>query len=112
VNIDYLRPVAANSHGDDRLRLVGERGVVEVRGGKAYVIDDSGTRELPLPPAGNIFTDYMNMLKGRLNDAPGFEDAYRVTEVALLARLSADEDKICYFNDKNDPARPHEKIVH
>ena len=39
VTADVLRPAAAPSHGDDRIRLVGSEGILEVRGGAVTVID-------------------------------------------------------------------------
>ncbi len=34
VHADFLRPASAQTHGDDRLRLAGSRGLVEVRAGR------------------------------------------------------------------------------
>ncbi len=38
VHADFLRPPGAPTHGDDRLRIVGGRGVVEVRDGRCTLI--------------------------------------------------------------------------
>ncbi len=40
VHADFLRPVAAPSHGDDRLRLAGTQGVVEVRDNACTLITE------------------------------------------------------------------------
>ncbi|HEV7302106.1 MAG TPA: Gfo/Idh/MocA family oxidoreductase [Tepidisphaeraceae bacterium] len=37
VHADFLRPAAAASHGDDRLRIVGDHGVVEIIGGRCWL---------------------------------------------------------------------------
>ena len=42
VHADFLRPASAPSHGDDRLRIAGTRGVVEVRSGRCVLIGDEG----------------------------------------------------------------------
>src|SRR5690554_6495597 len=34
VRLDYLRPEAAGSHGDDRVRVAGSDGIVEYQGGR------------------------------------------------------------------------------
>ena len=39
VSADVMRPAAAPTHDDDRLRVVGSEGVLEVRGGRVFVID-------------------------------------------------------------------------
>ena len=38
VHADYLRPDGAASHGDDRLRIAGSRGVIEVRDGRCRLL--------------------------------------------------------------------------
>ena len=98
-SIDYLRPDSAESHGDDRMRVAGTRGVLEVRGQKAYLINNEheGTYELPLSPAGSLFADFYRRIKDGADSGPNFDDAFAVTEAALMARLSADEGRICYF---------------
>ena len=40
VHADFCRPAAAATHGDDRLRVAGSRGVVEVRDGRCVLITD------------------------------------------------------------------------
>ena len=42
VHADFLRPASAPSHGDDRLRIAGSLGVVEVRAGRCVLIGDEG----------------------------------------------------------------------
>ena len=57
-NIDYLRPNGASSHGDDRLRVVGTLGQVEVIGETVRLIDASGERvldPLSVPPMLDAF---------------------------------------------------------
>ena len=40
VHADYLRPAKAATHGDDRLRIAGSRGVVEVRDGRCRLVTE------------------------------------------------------------------------
>jgi predicted dehydrogenase len=63
LSMDYHRPDSANSHGDDRLRVVGTKGILEYRladglmllseGGKA--LEKPALRRPPLP----LFVDFL-----------------------------------------------------
>lgn len=97
-SVDYLRPSMAPTHGDDRIRVVGTKGVLEVADGKIMLIDGHGKREIPVPtPEKKIFSDFVNRLLHDsdclLNDAETFE----VTRACLLARESADTGTIQSF---------------
>ncbi len=46
VHADFLRPAGAPSHGDDRLRIAGTLGVVEVRGGRCLLIGEQGESDI------------------------------------------------------------------
>ncbi|MFO7154433.1 MAG: Gfo/Idh/MocA family oxidoreductase [Caldicoprobacter oshimai] len=99
VSIDYLRPKQAPTHDDDRLRLVGTRGVLEVRNGKVYLINDDidGIREVPLLPKQNIFIDFLRQIRGEGECLVTAHDSFYVTEACLKARQSADEGKVIRF---------------
>jgi predicted dehydrogenase len=95
-NLDYLRPEAAPTHGDDRLRIAGSEGVVEVMGaeGRAFVI--TPTREpydLELPGRIDFFGDYLAELRGEGEHLISQDDAFRLTEVCLKARNTAGTGK-------------------
>ncbi|MBR2344724.1 MAG: Gfo/Idh/MocA family oxidoreductase [Lentisphaeria bacterium] len=96
--IDYLRPAAASTHGDDRVRIAGTSGVLEVRGGKIYLINGDGEQEIVPPPADrDVFSDFiLELTTGRpalVTDAQTFALTYAV----LLARESADRGKTLEF---------------
>ncbi len=58
--LDYCRPAAAPTHGDDRLRLAGNKGVLESIEGKVTLITtEEGPRELPLPEPFPFFDDFL-----------------------------------------------------
>jgi predicted dehydrogenase len=44
VHADFCRPAAAPTHGDDRIRVAGSRGVVEVRDGRCVLV----THDVPM----------------------------------------------------------------
>ena len=97
VTLDLLRPAAAPSHDDDRLRVAGTDGVLEVRGGQVYLIDKDGERTLELKEKKNIFDDYIDCLLGRPNQTVSAEDTFYITEACIRARMSADENKAIKF---------------
>lgn len=99
VNIDYLRPEEAPSHGDDRIRVAGTEGVIEVRDNKVFLINDeiSGVRELPLTANREIFADFLAHIRGEGECLLSAEDSFRAAEASLKARQSADENHVIEF---------------
>ena len=88
--LDYCRPAGAPTHGDDRLRVAGDRGVIEARDDRVTLITHGeGPRELPLPPAVNFFANYVEALKKHREPFIPFADCVRITEVVLRAREAA-----------------------
>jgi predicted dehydrogenase len=98
-SIDYLRPAAAPSHDDDRLRIAGTEGVIEVRNGCVYLINgkQNGVQELPLMPAEQIFADFVRQVEQGVPCRVSAEDSFIVTEACLKARQSADERRPVFF---------------
>ena len=94
VSADVMRPAAAPTHDDDRLRLVGSMGVLEVRGGCVFVIDEDGERELALVnPENELFEEMVLEMQGKLKCRVTAEDSFFATRVALTARDSQDAGK-------------------
>lgn len=98
-SIDYLNPDAAPAHGDDRLRLAGTLGTVEVYdfGSKARLITkDEPPKELELPeenPHG-FLRDFILRIKEGQDVGVSAEDSFWLTEVSIKARISADEGRV------------------
>jgi len=100
VSIDYLRPNQAPSHGDDRIRIVGSQGVLEVREGSVFLTggnEISGVRQLELLPERNIFRDFMEQIRGKGRCLMSAEESIYVSEACIKARISADENKVVLF---------------
>jgi predicted dehydrogenase len=99
MSFDFLRPAGAPTHGDDRLRLLGDRGALEIRDENSLeLITAEGRREMPLdrPPWGP-FADFARAV---LDPAHGCliaaAEAIRVTEIALKTRDAADSgQRVC-----------------
>jgi predicted dehydrogenase len=106
VSIDYLRPSTAGGHDDDRIRIVGTEGIIEVRDRKLYLTNKftSGTEEITFTDSEtdgkNIFSDFMAQVRGEKKCLISAEDSFYVTEAALLARTSADEKKEIRFQTR------------
>lgn len=98
VCLDYLRLQQAPSHSDDRIRIAGTEGVLEVREGRVLLINsrEQGIRELPLLPKEDIFAEFMRQLDAE-EGRTSAEDAFAVTEACLKARQSADEGRLLHF---------------
>ncbi|HSD38367.1 MAG TPA: Gfo/Idh/MocA family oxidoreductase [Rhodocyclaceae bacterium] len=99
VSIDYLRPATANSHDDDRIRIVGTEGVLEVREKNVLLIDGKteGVQVLDLPPEKSIFTQFIDEVCGSGKCMISADDAFAITRASLLARQSADAGKLISF---------------
>ncbi|MFA6931085.1 MAG: gfo/Idh/MocA family oxidoreductase, partial [Lentisphaeria bacterium] len=96
--IDYLRPASAATHGDDRIRIAGTQGVIEVINGRLLLIDANGSRELQvLPPERELFSDYVTELLTSRHALVDDADTIKLARAVLLARESADTCKtICF----------------
>lgn len=95
LTFDYFRPAKATSHGDDRLRVVGLEGIVEVRlTDKTFcelTTNAQSPRQLPLPESNvNLFVDFVTAVRGGKPHILSPADPFRATEVAIKARQSAD----------------------
>jgi len=99
VRFDYLRPKAEGSsrrHGDDRLRIAGSAGIVEVveEGTAVRLMTPTEVEELPLPPGIDMVASFVQSVRGEGECIVTAEDSFRMTEVALRARQAADEGRI------------------
>jgi predicted dehydrogenase len=99
-SLDFLRPSTAPTHGDDRVRVMGTDGAIEVRGGKVYLInaETEGEAELPIACDRQIFQDFVEHIEGKTTAILTPEDVFAVTEACLLARQSADEGHVIAFD--------------
>lgn len=97
LTIDFLRPAAAPTHGDTRLRIAGADGVIEVKDLEARVeliTASEGPREIPAAKGYNLFSDFLDSIDGRKKHAIAPEEIFRVTEILLAALEAADRGKM------------------
>ncbi|MCE5251454.1 Gfo/Idh/MocA family oxidoreductase [bacterium] len=97
INMDYLRPETAPTHGDDRLRVIGSEGVVEIKdlATRVELITTSQKPyDIPLPERKSFFADFIAELRGQGKHVIAPEEPFEMTRVSLLARQAADENAI------------------
>ncbi len=102
VTLDYLRPATSPSHGDERLRIAGSRGVVEtalVEHKVTLTTADKRPRTLALTPQTDIFTQFARSLRGESPPPLTLEEACRITEIAIKAQQSADTGRVVSLRD-------------
>jgi predicted dehydrogenase len=101
VTIDYLRPAPAPTHGDDRVRVVGTRGVVEgyVAEKRATMISEDKAFHQLAPVTQDMVTVFLRSLSKKVPPPMSTYDAFRITEIALSAQLAADTGRTISLRD-------------
>jgi len=99
ITFDYLRPKAPGTqrrHGDDRLRIAGSEAIVEVvdEGARAILLTPTTQEELPLPPPRDLFAEFVASIREGTPCLVSPQESFRITEVALQARQSADTGRL------------------
>ncbi len=91
VHADFLRPPTAPTHGDDRLRIAGSKGVVEVRAGRCLFIGADGesdvTDTVSVQP---IHLELVAAIRDDKRDLYSTEHSLEISGVMLHARDAAD----------------------
>jgi len=93
---DYLRPASAPTHGDDRLRVAGTEGVLEVieNDGKVILYSGKGqSGQLTLPPPIDVLDDFLESLRGKKEPLIPAQEAFSITRICLKAQEAADAGK-------------------
>lgn len=98
LSLDFLRPKGAPSHGDDWLRLVGSRGVIEAylaRNTCTLITENQAPVDLPLPEPVNFFAGLVRTLRDNPKSLSETTlSAFHLTRVCLCARDSADRQQV------------------
>ncbi len=93
MTLDFLRPLSAPTHGDDRLRVAGSHGVAEVRGSQGFgeiITPDGGVEAIEPLADGNLFSDFLDAVDGKGEHVISAGEAFRVTEILIAALAAAD----------------------
>jgi predicted dehydrogenase len=98
--LDYLRPKSAPTHSDDRLRVAGTKGVIEVNEGDDAVklITQEKTALIPFGETENLFVEFAKYIQGGPPPRITAEDCFYITEVALRAREAAETASMVTLN--------------
>ena len=88
--IDYLRPQSAPTHGDDRVRVAGTDGVIEVAGGEVKLINADGEKILPLEKAPGLFYNFIRSIRYGEACWTNAAETFELTRACLAARNFAD----------------------
>jgi predicted dehydrogenase len=97
LHMDYLRPAQAPSHGDDRLRIAGTKGIVEYQesSGLTLVTEEKAPAHLtPVPAPQPAFIDYLLATYAGKTPWLSLADIYRVNEIALAAHEAATRGRV------------------
>ena len=92
---DYLRPAKSPTHGDDRLRVVGAAGIVEVRDGRCWLATNDAEqieitdRAAPAPSCAELLA----AVRGESTDIYSTAHSLEMAAVLLHARDAADAQK-------------------
>jgi predicted dehydrogenase len=96
LRMDYLRPDTATTHGDDRLRLGGTKGVAEYMAATGVTLMRAGAAPTvikDLPPRGSVFIDYLESTYLGKKPSLALKDIYAVNEVTLAAHEASEAGK-------------------
>jgi predicted dehydrogenase len=101
LRMDYFRPETASTHGDDRLRLAGTKGVAEYMGSTGVTLVTNGEKQrtlTELPPEGSLFIDYLQATYNGKAPTLTTSDIWRVNEITLAAHQAAETGKTVKCN--------------
>ena len=95
IQADYLRLPQAPTHGDDRIRIVGTRGTVEVRRERVLLTNAAHPEgaEVPLADGGLLFADFLEAAAGRTDLRIDTESSLYGTLAALKLTQSLKEGR-------------------
>jgi predicted dehydrogenase len=91
LSFDYFRPGGAPTHGDDRVRVAGEKGVVEIVNGEAILLThDAAPRRLEKEEPHSLFQEFVRSIEEGAPLRITAAEAFTISEIALRTREAAD----------------------
>jgi predicted dehydrogenase len=94
LRMDYLRPAGSKTHGDDRLRLAGTKGIVEYQERNGVIVSTaSGERTVEPPPNGSVFLDFLRATYLGEKPALSWKEIAAVNLATLAAHEAAETGK-------------------
>ena len=90
LSMDYLNPRGAAKHGDDRVRVTGSEGVLEIRDDCLFLTNAEGIQAFSKLPEEDIFTDFCNHVATGAPCRCTLDETYDTCLAAVLTQQSAD----------------------
>lgn len=97
LHMDYLRPATAPTHGNDRLRIVGTKGVIEYQEGQGLTLVTTTQPPIKineLAAVKPLFIDFVESLYQGKPHLISTDDIFRISEIVLKARTAADTNRV------------------
>lgn len=94
VSVDFLRPDTAKTHGDDWVRIVGTKGVIEARTSDHscnLISEETGIKQINLPEKQLIFRDFFKAVAGDESVVVFQEESFMLTRACLCCQESVDK---------------------
>lgn len=93
VYADFLRPQSAPTHGDDRLRIAGSKGVVEVREARCVLIfGDEGERDITdSVQVRPVYEELLAAVRGEIDEFYSTRESLAIAQILLRARDAVDK---------------------
>jgi predicted dehydrogenase len=94
VRADYLRPSGAPTHGDDRLRIAGTKGIIEIMHECCHLVTDQKPRDLTKDAhVDPLHHELLAALRGARTDIYSTEQSLHMANILLHARDAQDQRK-------------------
>ncbi len=96
VRLDYLRSETAPSHGDDRVRIAGTRGIVEYQDGRLTLMtaDKAPYEVADRPKTRALFEDFLDSVYNGATPMLTAAEAFRVSRIVVRSREAADAGRV------------------
>ncbi len=97
ISVDFLRPTNAATWGDDWIRIVGTKGVLEASGSRSectVLTDGAEPSPVKLPERGLIFRDFLLSLQDGRKCELTQQASFMLTSACLFARDAAEQGTV------------------
>lgn len=101
VSVDYFRPKTAPTHGDDWIRVVGTKGIIEANASQEFcrvLQEGKDSFDVPLPGPARLFRDFFSCLMNGTAPDVIESESFMLTHVCLCARDAADSGSLVPIN--------------
>jgi predicted dehydrogenase len=104
ISVDYLRPENAQTWGDDWIRVVGTKGVIEASGSKnncTVLVDGKESYNVDLPVKGRIFEEFLLGLMDHRDCELTQHDSFMLTSACLYANEAASNQTVARIKSRD-----------